>query len=89
MTAQEQLFVYLKVNWNEENVCIKPDEDDDYFAVEVGAQFLTHFRAEKGHTSKTLHYDQVHLPFMPAFSALWRNLKVLTLVKQTKHSVLE
>ena len=51
-------FVYLKVNWHEENVSIHPNADDDNFAVEIGAQFTTHFRAEKGHTSKTLQYDQ-------------------------------
>ena len=61
--TSEQLFVYLCVNWNEENVCVEPDADDDDFAVGTGAQFTAQRWAEQGQTSKIIQFNKVKLPY--------------------------
>ena len=42
--------IYLCVDRNEENVCVKPDADDDDFPVEAGAQPVTQARADECNT---------------------------------------
>ncbi len=55
--------MYLCINWYEEKVSIKPDADDNNFAIETGAQFTAHFWVDKGQTSKIMHFVKIFISF--------------------------